>query len=242
MPNAIIWSIMAGDPFQLEKVRNDGKARTQGIMPKRISKIASSLKQLGDIQVNDWDFMALLNKDIREIEITHSLRKLGNIKVMDWDFKSSLPAVNRLANQEVDLVGLFKRTANYKVMDWDFRSALPVEPKPAPREERLSPEEMQALIVRLKDFLQYVVVNLIDEPNHAQIKVREIGPNVLRFKLVLVKRDVAMLIGREGHTASAIRSILKTAAGMNRVQALLQIHSHEEEMALIDGVPSGDRE
>ena len=99
---------------------------------------------------------------------------------------------------------------------------------------------MQALIVRLKNFLQYVVVNLIDEPNHAQIKVQEIAPNVLRFKLVLVKRDVAMLIGREGHTAAAIRSSLKAAAGMNGVQALLQIHSHEEEMARIDDVQRGD--
>jgi predicted RNA-binding protein YlqC (UPF0109 family) len=206
-------------------------------MPNRISKLASNIKQLGDMQVTELDFMELLNKDIRELEIGHSLRRLGNVRVMEWDFRTVLPAVNKLANQEVDLVGLVKRTAHYKVMEWDFRRALSSEGKPAPQErvgpmeDSLSQEQMQALIIRLKNFLQYVVVNLTDEPNHAQIMVQEIGPGVLRFKLVLVSRDVAMLIGREGHTASAIRSILKAAAGMNGVRALLQIHSHEDEMS-----------
>ena len=208
-------------------------------MAKRISKIASSLKQLGDIQVNDWDFMALLNKDIKEIEIGQSLRKLGNVRVMEWDFRTVLPALNKLANQEVDIVGLVKRTAQYKVIEWDFRSVLPDEERalenpPDRLEQDLRPEEIQSLIVRLKDYLQYVVVNLIDEPKHAQIKVQEIAPNVLRFRLVLVKRDLAMLVGREGQTATAIRNLLKAAAGMNGVQALLLIHSHEEEIAMIN--------
>lgn len=203
----------------------------------KISKIASSLKQLGEIQVTELDFMELLNKDIRELEIARSLTRLGSIRVMEWDFRTVLPAVSKLAHQEVDLVDLVRRTAHYKVMEWDFRSALSAERGAEFQEpvDRLEPEEMQELIVRLKNFLQYVAVNLIDEPNHAQIKVREIAPNVLRFKLVLTKRDVAMLIGREGHTAAAIRSILKAAAGTSGVHALLQIHSHEEEMARTDG-------
>lgn len=214
-----------------------GNHNPKNSMPNRISKIASSIKQLGEIQVAELDFIDLLNTDIRELEISHSLRRLGNIRVMEWDFRTVLPAVNKLAHQEVDLVNIVKRTASYKVMEWDFRSALHAERKPVPQEPAepcSSPAEMQALIVRLKNFLQYVAVNLIDEPNHAQIKVREIAPNVLRFKLVLTKRDVAMLIGREGHTASAIRSILKATAGTNGVQALLLIHSHEEETALIN--------
>ncbi len=217
-------------------------------MPNRISKIATSLKHLGEIQVTELDFIDLLNKDIGEFEIGRSLRKLGNLRVMEWDFRNVLPAVNKLAHQEVDLVELVKRTASYKVMEWDFRTALHAEPKPAPKktaeplETRLRPEEIQALIVRLKNFLQFVVVNLIDEPKHAQIKVREIEPMVLRFKLVLTKRDVAMLIGREGHTASAIRGTLKAIAGTHGVSALLRIHSHEEEAALIHNAQAGDLE
>lgn len=201
-------------------------------MAKRVSKIANSLKQLGDIQVTEWDLMGLLNTELKELEITRSLTRLGSIQVMEWDFRTVLPAVKKAANQEVDLIDLFKRTASYKVMDWDFRSALAKDNPPAaqkPVRPVISRAEMQAILHRLKNFLEYVVVNLIDEPNHAQIKVSEMGPTGLRFKLVLVKKDVKMLIGREGHTASAIRNLLKANAAKDGVQALLQIHSHEEE-------------
>lgn len=92
---------------------------------------------------------------------------------------------------------------------------------------------MQAVTDRLKNFLQYVAVNLIDEPSQAQLKVAELGPKRLRFKLVLAKPDVAMLIGRNGFTASAIRSILKAAAEREGVQVSLQIHSQEEESELL---------
>lgn len=92
---------------------------------------------------------------------------------------------------------------------------------------------MQAVTDHLKNFLQYVAVNLIDEPALAQLKVAELGPKRLRFKLVLAKPDVAMLIGRNGFTASAIRSILKAAAERQGVQVSLQIHSHEEEAEML---------
>ena len=206
-------------------------------MPKRVAQIANSLKQLGDIQVSEWDFMGLLNTEIRELEISRSLRRFGNIKVIDWDYGSVLPTVKKTADQEVDLGKLLRRAANCKVMEWDFRSVLPSESKPAaaisPTRNAFSSDEMQATILRLKNFLQFIVVNLIDEPNHASIKVAEMSASCLRFKVVLVKRDVAMLIGREGHTAAAIRSILKAAAEAHGVQALLQIHSQEEEATLL---------
>ena len=85
----------------------------------------------------------------------------------------------------------------------------------------------------MKNFLQYVAVNLIDEPAQAQLKVAELAPKRLRFKLVLAKPDVAMLIGRNGFTASAIRSVLKAAAEREGVHVSLQIHSHEEEAEML---------
>ena len=51
----------------------------------------------------------------------------------------------------------------------------------------------------------------------AQLKVAELGPKRLRFKLVLAQKDVAMLIGREGFTAAAIRSIVKATAALKAV-------------------------
>jgi len=92
---------------------------------------------------------------------------------------------------------------------------------------------MQIVTDKLKNFLQYVAVKLIDEPAQAQLKVAEVGPKRLRFKLVLAQADVAMLIGRNGFTASAIRSVLKAAAEREGVQVSLQIHSHEEEAEIL---------
>ncbi|MGA0845560.1 MAG: KH domain-containing protein [Luteolibacter sp.] len=92
---------------------------------------------------------------------------------------------------------------------------------------------MQPVTERLRSFLQYVAVKLIDDPSQAQLKVAELGSNKIRFKLVLAKSDVAMLIGRNGFTASALRNVLKAAADREGVQISLQIHSHEEENELL---------
>jgi len=94
-------------------------------------------------------------------------------------------------------------------------------------------DSMQAVTERLRNFLQFVAIKLIDDPSQAQLKVAELGPRKLRFKLVLAQADVAMLIGRNGFTASAIRSVLKAAADKEGVQVNLQIHSHEEEAEIL---------
>ena len=94
-------------------------------------------------------------------------------------------------------------------------------------------DSMEPVTERLRNFLQYVAVKLIDDPSQAQLKVAELAPKKLRFKLVLAKVDVAMLIGRNGFTASAIRNVLKAAAEKEGVQVTLQIHSHEEEEEML---------
>jgi len=204
-------------------------------MASRISKLTRSLKEIGEIQVNEWDFAGLMNKEIRELEFRASLRKLGNVQVMDWDFRNVLPVVSKLANTEVDLADIVRRTAHYKVLDWDFNASSSAESKPHPPatsqpvETNLNKVEMRALIARLKSFIQYLCTNLVDVPNHANIEIKEIKPSVLRVKVILVKRDVAMLIGREGHTAAAVRSALKAAAGIHGVHTLLEIVSHEDQ-------------
>jgi len=88
---------------------------------------------------------------------------------------------------------------------------------------------MQQVSEQLRNFLQYIAVQFIEHPERAQLRVAQLGPKRLRFKLVLDSSDVALLIGRNGFTASAIRSVLKSAAEREGVQVTLQIHSHEEE-------------
>ena len=197
-------------------------------MPTRISEIADSLRQIGEIQVSDWDLKGLLNTDLKDLEIGPSLRKLGNRKVIDWDFKEALPKVHKLAYQEVDVVGWVKRAAHYKVMEWDFRSAADGDPAGP---EVPDPEKLQELIVRVRSFLHFVAMNLIDEPEKAQIRIQEIGPGVVRFKLVVSDKDLKTMLGRDGATASAVRNLLKAAAAAEGAHALLEVLSVEEERA-----------
>ena len=206
-------------------------------MAKHLSEITNSLRQLGEIQVIDWDFMALMNKDIKDLEIGRSLRRLGNRKVMDWDFQTVMPAMHKFAHQEVHLVELVKRAAHYKVMEWDFRKALPSDAPRLSGEMTEDPaatpsnEEIQAVIERLKSFVEFVTVSLIHEPERAQIRVQNVDRCVVQFKLVVSQRDVMEVIGRDGKTASAIRGLLKATALANGVHALLQIQSNDEELA-----------
>ena len=94
-------------------------------------------------------------------------------------------------------------------------------------------ELMEAVTQKLKAFLQFVAVGMIEHPSKATLKVAELGPNKLRFKLVLAGSDVAMLIGRNGFTASAIRGVMKAAGEKEGVQVSLLIHSHEEEAQMV---------
>jgi len=98
---------------------------------------------------------------------------------------------------------------------------------------------MQMISDQLRNFLQYIAVQFIEHPEKAQLRVAQLGPKRLRFKLVLEPSDVALMIGRNGFTASAIRSVVKAAADREGVQATLQIHSHEEE-AREQAAASGD--
>lgn len=203
-------------------------------MSKRISEITGSLSGVGRIRVTDRGFLELLNTDLKDLEIATSLRKLGNTKVMEWDFKAALPAVHKFAHREVDVVGWMKRVAHYKVMDWASPKQDDEAESEGPAADRKipDPQEMEELVARLQSFLQFVTVNIINEPSRAQVRVHEIAPGVVRFKLVVSQKDQKLLVGKDGATASAIRNMLKGTAADEGVHVLLQILSHEEDLTL----------
>lgn len=92
---------------------------------------------------------------------------------------------------------------------------------------------MESVTQCLKAYLQFVAVGLIEDPSKATLKVAELGPGKLRFKLILTGSDVALMIGRNGFTASAIRNVMKAAGEKTGVQVSLLIHSHEEEAQIM---------
>lgn len=93
---------------------------------------------------------------------------------------------------------------------------------------------------QIKDFLQFITLQFINHPDQAQLRVAEVDDNHIRFRLIVAQSDVAMLIGRNGFTASAIRNVMKAAATRQGIQASLQIHSHEEERQRMAAIEAGE--
>ena len=98
----------------------------------------------------------------------------------------------------------------------------------------------------MRSFLQFITLQFIKHPDHAQLRVAEAeGPEGsesghLRFRLILHQADVAILIGRNGFTASSIRNVLKAAAMREGITASLQIVSHEEEQQRMAAIEAGE--
>lgn len=92
----------------------------------------------------------------------------------------------------------------------------------------------------MRNFLQFITLQFIKNPDQAQLRVAEADGNHLRFRLILHKSDVAILIGRNGFTASSIRNVLKAAAMREGITASLQIVSHEEEQQRMAAIEAGE--
>jgi len=74
----------------------------------------------------------------------------------------------------------------------------------------------------MKAFIEYVVKALVDHPD--QVDVREVdGERVVVFELRLNQSDVGKVIGKNGRTISAIRTLLTSAAAKNGKRAMLEI-------------------
>jgi len=93
---------------------------------------------------------------------------------------------------------------------------------------------------QIKDFLQFITLQFIEHPDEAQLRVVEVDQSHVRFRIIAAQSDVALLIGRNGFTISAIRNVMKAAASRLGLQVSLQIHSHEEEQQWIAAVEAGE--
>ena len=93
---------------------------------------------------------------------------------------------------------------------------------------------------QIKDFLQFIDLQFIEHPDQAELRVAEVSEDRVNFRLIVAQSDVAILIGRNGFTASAIRNVMKAAAIRQGMQAGLQIHSHEEERQRMAAIEAGE--
>ncbi|MGJ8654973.1 MAG: KH domain-containing protein [Akkermansiaceae bacterium] len=101
---------------------------------------------------------------------------------------------------------------------------------------------MQEVTEQMRNFLQFIALQFITQPDQAQLRVAEASDDqkLIRFRLIVSQQDVAILIGKNGFTASAIRNVLKAAAIREGINATLQIVSHEEEHIRMAALENGE--
>jgi predicted RNA-binding protein YlqC (UPF0109 family) len=82
----------------------------------------------------------------------------------------------------------------------------------------------------MKEFVEYIVKNLVDHPEKVRINAFG-GRNSLIIELGVEKSDIGKIIGKKGKTINAIRTLLMSIASRNGVRVTLEI--------LEDSLPNG---
>jgi predicted RNA-binding protein YlqC (UPF0109 family) len=74
----------------------------------------------------------------------------------------------------------------------------------------------------MKELIHYIAAALVDNPDQIQIKETEQDDTII-IELTVAKEDLGKVIGKQGRTARAMRSLLSAAAGKVNKRSRLEI-------------------
>ncbi len=74
----------------------------------------------------------------------------------------------------------------------------------------------------MKDLISFIVAKLVDHPDSVEVSEREEGDTII-VELRVAKDDLGKVIGKQGRTAKAMRSLLSAAAGKLEKRSRLEI-------------------
>jgi hypothetical protein len=80
--------------------------------------------------------------------------------------------------------------------------------------------------VKDRDFIEYVVKMLVDNPDDVKVE-RKIDEMGVLITLDVNPKDMGMVIGREGMTAKALRTLLRVIGARNNARVNLKINEPE---------------
>lgn len=84
------------------------------------------------------------------------------------------------------------------------------------------PEGGDSKVPPLRDLVTYLARSLVEHPD--AVEVREIDePDALVFEVKVADSDLGRIIGRQGRTAKAIRTVLSAASAKMRRRVILEI-------------------
>jgi len=78
------------------------------------------------------------------------------------------------------------------------------------------------MAMQMRELIEFIAKALVDNPD--QVKVTEIeGEKTSVIELSVAKEDLGKIIGKQGRTARAMRTILSAASTKNNKRAVLEI-------------------
>jgi len=75
---------------------------------------------------------------------------------------------------------------------------------------------------QLKEFVEFMAKSIVDNPEEVQV-TEVAGEKTTVIELRVASEDLGKVIGKQGRTAKAIRSILSAAAARMKKRAVLEI-------------------
>ncbi len=76
--------------------------------------------------------------------------------------------------------------------------------------------------VFMKEIIEEIVKAVVDNPNDVEIKEIDGGKTKI-IELKVAKDDIGKVIGKKGRTISAIRTLLASASGKEKVRYVLEL-------------------
>jgi predicted RNA-binding protein YlqC (UPF0109 family) len=77
-------------------------------------------------------------------------------------------------------------------------------------------------VVEMKELIEYIAKALVDKPDDVTVKEIE-GEQTSVIELKVAKEDLGKIIGKQGRTARAMRTILSAASTKIKKRSLLEI-------------------
>ncbi|UCH64940.1 MAG: KH domain-containing protein [Ignavibacterium sp.] len=75
----------------------------------------------------------------------------------------------------------------------------------------------------MKEFIEYIAKHLVDHPDQVDLEEKEPEDNKVVLALKVHPDDVGKVIGKQGRTAQAMRTLLTAIAAKEGQRAILEI-------------------
>jgi len=75
----------------------------------------------------------------------------------------------------------------------------------------------------VKELLEYMVKELVDNPDEVKIEEEEEDDKTVIFKLSVSENDLGKVIGKKGRTANALRVIMRASSAKRGKSSIVKI-------------------